>query len=68
MAGLLAAFVGGTAPQIAGTSYVGSLQSLELAMTYVAGGLAGAAVGSPAEPPYPLRHGGVWRSPSRPAR
>lgn len=42
MAGLLAAFIAGTAPQIAGTSYVGSLQSLELAMTYVAGGLAGA--------------------------
>ncbi|MGE0601917.1 MAG: HD family phosphohydrolase [Dehalococcoidia bacterium] len=44
MAGLLAAYIGGTAPQIAGTSYVGSLQSLELAMTYVAGGLVGAAV------------------------
>lgn len=42
--GLFAAFVGGTAPQIAGTSYVGSLQSLELGMTYAAGGLAGAAV------------------------
>ncbi len=44
LAGLLAAFIAGTAPQIAGTSYVGSLQSLELAMTYIAGGLAGAAV------------------------
>lgn len=43
-AGLLAAFIGGTAPQIAGSSYVGSLQSLELTMTYIAGGLAGAAV------------------------
>jgi putative nucleotidyltransferase with HDIG domain len=43
LAGLLAAFIGGTAPQIAGTSYVGSLQSLELAMAYTAGGLAGAA-------------------------
>ncbi|MCC7089770.1 MAG: HDIG domain-containing protein [Chloroflexi bacterium] len=42
--GLFAAFVGGTAPQIAGTSYVGSLQSLELGMAYAAGGLAGAAV------------------------
>lgn len=42
-AGLFAAFVGGTAPQIAGSSYVGSLQSLELGMTYTAGGLAGAA-------------------------
>jgi putative nucleotidyltransferase with HDIG domain len=41
--GLFAAFVGGTAPQIAGSSYVGSLQSLELGMTYAAGGLAGAA-------------------------
>lgn len=43
-AGLFAAFVGGTAPEIAGTSYVGSLQSLELGMAYAAGGLAGAAV------------------------
>ncbi len=42
--GLFAAFVGGTAPEIAGTSYVGSLQSLELGMAYAAGGLAGAAV------------------------
>jgi len=42
-AGLLAAFIGGISPQIAGTSYIGSLQSLELAMTYAAGGLAGAA-------------------------
>ncbi|MEO8541358.1 MAG: HDIG domain-containing metalloprotein, partial [bacterium] len=41
--GLFAAFVGGTAPQIAGSSYVGSLQSLELGMTYTVGGLAGAA-------------------------
>ncbi len=41
--GLFAAFVGGTAPQIAGSSYVGSLQSLELGMTYTAAGLAGAA-------------------------
>jgi putative nucleotidyltransferase with HDIG domain len=42
--GLFAAFVGGTAPEIAGTSYVGSLQSLELGMAYAAGGLAGAAL------------------------
>lgn len=42
-AGLFAAFVGGTAPQIAGSSYVGSLQSLELGMAYAACGLAGAA-------------------------
>ncbi len=41
--GLFAVFVGGTAPQIAGSSYVGSLQALELGMTYTAGGLAGAA-------------------------
>jgi putative nucleotidyltransferase with HDIG domain len=41
--GLVAAFVGATAPQIAGASYVGSLQSLELGMTFAAGGLAGAA-------------------------
>jgi len=43
-AGLFAAFIAGTAPQIAGASYVGSLQSLELGMVYTAGGLAGAAV------------------------
>ena len=42
--GLFAVFSGGTAPQIAGSSYVGSLQSLELGMAYSAGGLAGAAV------------------------
>lgn len=42
--GLFAVFSGGTAPQIAGSSYVGSLQSLELGMTYTVGGLAGAAV------------------------
>jgi putative nucleotidyltransferase with HDIG domain len=42
-AGLFAAFVGGTAPQIAGSSYVGSLQSLELGMAYTACGMAGAA-------------------------
>ena len=41
--GLFAAFVGGTAPQIAGTSYVGSLQALDLGLTYTAAGLAGAA-------------------------
>jgi putative nucleotidyltransferase with HDIG domain len=43
VAGLMAAFIGGTSPQIAGSSYIGSLQSLELGMTYVAAGLAGAA-------------------------
>ena len=41
--GLFAAFIGGTAPQIAGAGYVGSLQSIEIGMTYAAGGLAGAA-------------------------
>ncbi len=44
VAGLFAAFIGGVAPQIAGTSYVGSLQSLELGVVYTAAGLAGAAV------------------------
>lgn len=43
-AGLFAAFAGGVAPQLAGSSYVGSLQSLELGIAYSAGGLAGAAV------------------------
>lgn len=42
--GLMAVFAGGAAPEIAGSSYIGSLQSLELGMTYTAGGLAGAAV------------------------
>jgi cyclic-di-AMP phosphodiesterase PgpH len=42
-AGMFGAFVGGTAPQIAGSSYVGSLQALELGMTYTVAGLAGAA-------------------------
>ncbi len=41
--GFFAAFVGGTVPQIAGSSYVGSLQALELGLTYTAAGLAGAA-------------------------
>lgn len=43
-AGLFAAFSGAAAPQLAGSSYVGSLQSLELGIAYSAGGLAGAAV------------------------
>ncbi len=42
-AGLFAAFVGAAAPQLAGSSFVGSLESLELAIAYIAGGLAGAA-------------------------
>ncbi|MBA4179994.1 MAG: hypothetical protein C0506_05335 [Anaerolinea sp.] len=41
--GLFAALVGATEPQLAGSSFVGSLEALELAMAYVAGGLAGAA-------------------------
>lgn len=41
--GLFAAFVGATEPQLAGSSFVGSLEALELSMAYVAGGLAGAA-------------------------
>jgi putative nucleotidyltransferase with HDIG domain len=44
VAGLFAAFIGGTVPQIAGTSYVGSLQALELGVAYTAAGLVGAAV------------------------
>ena len=42
-AGLFAAFVGAAAPQLAGSSFVGSLESLELAVAYIGGGLAGAA-------------------------
>lgn len=41
--GLFAAFVGAVGPQLAGSSYVGSLQGLELGIAYTAGGLAGAA-------------------------
>ena len=41
--GLFSALIGGLAPQIAGSSYVGSLQALELGMTYTVTGLAGAA-------------------------
>ncbi|MEO6398498.1 MAG: HDIG domain-containing metalloprotein [Tepidiformaceae bacterium] len=41
--GLFAAFVGAAAPQLAGSAFVGSLESLELAIAYTAGGLAGAA-------------------------
>jgi putative nucleotidyltransferase with HDIG domain len=42
LTGLLAAFIGATLPQIAGSSFVSSLESLELAAAYIAGGLAGA--------------------------
>jgi putative nucleotidyltransferase with HDIG domain len=41
--GLFAAFVGATGPELAGSSYVGSLQALELGIAYAGGGLAGAA-------------------------
>jgi putative nucleotidyltransferase with HDIG domain len=41
--GLFAAFIGATGPELAGSSYVGSLQALELGVAYAAGGLAGAA-------------------------
>jgi putative nucleotidyltransferase with HDIG domain len=44
LAGLFVAFIGGTTSQVAGSSYIGTLQSLELGVAYVAGGLAGAAV------------------------
>lgn len=42
VAGLFAAFIPSTLPELAGSSFVGSLQSLELAMVYIASGLAGA--------------------------
>ena len=40
--GLFAAFIPATLPELAGSSFVGSMQSLELATVYIAGGLAGA--------------------------
>ncbi|MEP6871275.1 MAG: HDIG domain-containing metalloprotein [Anaerolineaceae bacterium] len=43
-AGLFAVFIGAAAPQLAGASFVGSLESLELGMAYIAGGLVGAAI------------------------
>ncbi|MEO9256077.1 MAG: HDIG domain-containing metalloprotein, partial [Tepidiformaceae bacterium] len=42
MTGLMAAFISATLPQIAGSTFVGSIESLELAAAYIAGGLAGA--------------------------
>lgn len=40
--GFFAAFIATTAPDLAGASFVGSLESLELAMAYAAAGMAGA--------------------------
>ncbi len=40
--GLFAAFILATLPELAGSSFVGSLQSLQLGLVYTAGGLAGA--------------------------
>ena len=40
--GLFAAFIPSTLPELAGSSFVGSLQALELATVYIAAGLAGA--------------------------
>ena len=42
--GLFAAFIGATLPQIAGSSFVDSLEPIELAAAATAAGLAGAAV------------------------
>jgi putative nucleotidyltransferase with HDIG domain len=42
--GLAATFIGAASPELAGASFVGSLESFELAMAYTAGGLAGALV------------------------
>ena len=47
--GLFAALVGAAEPQLAGSSFVGSLEALELATAYIAGGLAGAATVQRAE-------------------
>ena len=40
--GMFAAFIGAAAPELAGSGFVGSLESLELGIAYSAGGLAGA--------------------------
>ncbi len=42
LVGVFAGFVGSTLPELAGSSYINSLESLEIAATYIAGGLAGA--------------------------
>lgn len=42
LVGVFAAFVGSTLPELAGSSYINSLESLEIATVYIAGGLAGA--------------------------
>jgi putative nucleotidyltransferase with HDIG domain len=47
--GIFAAFIGGSFPQVAGSSYIGPLQALEYAMVSTIGGLAGAAVVNRAE-------------------
>jgi len=41
--GLFAAFIVATLPQLAGSTFVGSMESLELAAAYITAGLAGAA-------------------------
>ncbi|MCC7366247.1 MAG: HDIG domain-containing protein [Dehalococcoidia bacterium] len=40
--GLFAAFIGAAAPELSGSGFIGSLESLELGIAYTAGGLAGA--------------------------
>jgi putative nucleotidyltransferase with HDIG domain len=47
--GVFTAFLGGAFPQVAGSTYIGPLQSLEYAMVATAGGLAGAAAINRAE-------------------
>ncbi|WBL34741.1 HDIG domain-containing protein [Tepidiforma flava] len=47
--GIFAAFIGGSFPQVAGSTYIGPLQSLEFATVATAGGLAGAAAINRAE-------------------
>lgn len=44
VAGLFAAFIAATVPQLAGASFLGSLESLELATAYIAMGLSAAAI------------------------
>ena len=48
--GILVAFVAAAQPDLAGSTYIGSLQSLEFASVVVAGGLAGSAVASGRRP------------------
>ncbi|HEY5476372.1 MAG TPA: HDIG domain-containing metalloprotein [Tepidiformaceae bacterium] len=42
--GLLAAFVDAAAPQLAGSSFIGSMESMEIVAAYAASGIAGAFV------------------------